>query len=266
MSNEVLVAIVAINAVVTLSLWRMMATKANRPAGLNKKAAKALWHSDPIVPRHDPPKAVGGDFPSLVHDADRTFFDDFKEFADVVNWFLADRYVGSRFRLQDLPDGNVRLNVAHDSGPVAGRCFAVYYNQTRVGRLEMHPSYFPDYTTEAPQVYTSVQIDWSRLLGYRTITEFLDVIASHVTNPSPKSDEYVSARQGIQAALTETLWANYRMSEFDRFFANEEDMDWGDLNVGFHGAAEWYFTRRNAWRKTAATNKADAASAPSARQ
>ena len=50
MSNEVLVAIVAINAVVTLSLWRMMATKANRPAELNKKAAKALWHSDPIVP------------------------------------------------------------------------------------------------------------------------------------------------------------------------------------------------------------------------
>jgi hypothetical protein len=50
MSNEVLTAIVVINAIVTLSLWRMMATKASRPAGLNKKAAKALWHSDPIVP------------------------------------------------------------------------------------------------------------------------------------------------------------------------------------------------------------------------
>jgi hypothetical protein len=50
MSNEVLIAIVAINAIATLSLWRMMATKASRPAGLNKKAAKALWHSDPIVP------------------------------------------------------------------------------------------------------------------------------------------------------------------------------------------------------------------------
>jgi hypothetical protein len=62
MSNEVLIAIVAINAVVTLSLWRMMATKANRPVGLNKKAAKALWHSDPIVPRHDPPKVPGGGY------------------------------------------------------------------------------------------------------------------------------------------------------------------------------------------------------------
>jgi hypothetical protein len=125
----------------------------------------------------------------------------------VVNWWFADEYVGSRFRLQDLPDSDVRLNIAFDSGPVFGRCFAVYYNQTRIGRLEIHPNY--KYTTETPQVYTSVQIDWSRLLGYRTITEFLDVIASHVTNPSPKCDEYVSARQSIQAALTERLWANY---------------------------------------------------------
>ena len=63
MSNEVLIAIVAINAIMTLSLWRMMATKASRPAGLNKKAAKALWHSDPIVPRHDPPKVLVVDEP-----------------------------------------------------------------------------------------------------------------------------------------------------------------------------------------------------------
>jgi hypothetical protein len=116
MSYEVLVAIVAINAIMTLSLWRMMATKASRPAGLNKKAAKALWHSDPIVPRHDPPKVVGGDFPSLADEADRVFFDDFKEFADVVNWWFADKYVGSRFRLQELSDGNVRLNIGYDSG------------------------------------------------------------------------------------------------------------------------------------------------------
>jgi hypothetical protein len=38
-------------------------------------------------------------------------------------------------------------------------------------------------------------------------------------------------------------------------------VDWGELSVSFHGAAEWYITRRNAWHKTAATNKVDAASA-----
>jgi hypothetical protein len=259
MRNEVLIAIVAINAVVTLSLWRMMATKANRPAGLKKKAAKALWHSDPIVPRHDPPKVGGGRFSSLVDEADRVFFDDFKEFADVVNWWFADKYVGSRFRLQELPDGDDRLNISFDDGPVLGRCFSVYYNQTRIGRLEIHPDF--KYTTETPRVYASVQLDWSRFLGYGVITAFLDVIASHVTNPNPKSDEYVSARQGVQAALMGMLWDKYRISEFDRVFANEEDMDWGELNVSFHGAAEWYFTRRSAWHTTAATNNVDAASA-----
>ena len=99
-------------------------------------------------------------------------------------------------------------------------------------------------------------------LGYGTITGFLDIIASHVTDPNPKSDEYRSTRQGIQAVLTGMLWDKYRISEFDRVFANEEDADWGELNVSFHGAAEWYFTHRNAWRKTAATNKVEAASAP----
>jgi hypothetical protein len=40
------------------------------PSALTRSLPRteALWHSVPIVPRHDPPKAVGGDFPSLVHE------------------------------------------------------------------------------------------------------------------------------------------------------------------------------------------------------
>jgi hypothetical protein len=40
----------------------MTATKANRPAGLNKKAAKALWHSDPLpgMTLQRPPAAAWG--------------------------------------------------------------------------------------------------------------------------------------------------------------------------------------------------------------
>ena len=86
------------------------------------------------------------------------------------------------------------------------------------------------------------------------------MIATHVTNPSPKSDEYVSARQGIQATLTEILWANYGISEFDHVFANEEEMDWGELNVSFHGAAEWYIMRRGVRQRTVTTNTVDGAS------
>jgi hypothetical protein len=249
MSYEILLAIVAINAITTFSLWRMMATKASRPAALNKKAAKALWHSDPIVPRQNPPSVLGGRFSSLHSDEDKAFLFDFREFADVANRWLAN--LESRFRLQELPDDHLRLNVPDDE-PVFGRSFAIYYNQSPVGRLEIQ-SGFPEYTTQTPYVSTSVQINWSRFLGFRTITEFLDTIASNVTNPNPKSDEYASARQGVQAAFMEVLWGKYGISEFDRVFANEEDLDWGELNVSFHGAAEGYIKRRAAWRKTAAT-------------
>jgi hypothetical protein len=84
--------------------------------------------------------------------------------------------------------------------------------------------------------------------------------------PNPKGAEHISARQSIKDAFTEKLWDHYGISEFDRVFANEEDMDWGELKVSFHGSAVQYIARRNAWRRTASTSEANAASAPSAPQ
>jgi hypothetical protein len=92
---EVLIFIVALNAVATLSLWRAVASKSNRGPKLNKKAANALWHGDPIVPKHDPPKSAGGKLSSLARDGDRRFLADFTDFADVVNWWLSDEYKAS---------------------------------------------------------------------------------------------------------------------------------------------------------------------------
>jgi hypothetical protein len=164
MSYEVLVAIVVINAGLTFSLWRQMGTKANKPAGPHQKAATALWHSDPIVPLHEPPNVPGGKLSSWATDTDKAFFLDFKDFAVVVNWWLADKYVASRFRLQDLPDGDMSLNVDADSGPMIGRCFAVHHNRTRLGRIEIHPSY--GYSADNPEVWTSMEIGSTRLLGF----------------------------------------------------------------------------------------------------
>ena len=42
----------------------------HRTSRIEQQAGKALWHSDPIVPRHDPPKVVGGRFPSLADELD----------------------------------------------------------------------------------------------------------------------------------------------------------------------------------------------------
>ena len=238
MTYDVLVIIVALNVVATSSLWRKVATKSNRGPTLNKKAAAALWRSDPIVPRHDPPKTAGGEFSSLASESDRHFFDDFKDFADVINWWLADKSIASRFRLQDLPAGDRRLNVDYSGGPQLGRSFAIYYNQTHVGRLEIGPAY--EYTTENPSVNTNIQIDWARLLGFYELTEFLDDIASHVVSADSQSDEYRNVRQNMLHALTRTLWDNYRISQYSHLDFEQ----WGELNVSFHGLAFFYFGRR----------------------
>jgi hypothetical protein len=240
MSYEMLAFIVVVNALATFSLWRRMASKANRGPILKKKAAKALWRSDPIVPKHDPPKIAGGQFSSLADEEDRQFFADFRDFADVMNWWLADEYTASRFRLQDLPDGDRSLNVDFDHGPVLGRCFAIYHGETRVGRIEISPGV--GYRAARPEVYTSAQIDWVRFFGCGELVGFLEAVAWHVTTGNPNNDDFRDAKLSINSALTRTLWDNYRVSELDE----ADNQDWGELNLSFHGTASCYILRRDA--------------------
>jgi len=234
MTYEVLIVIVVINAFATLSLWRKVASKSSRDPKLNKKAATALWRSDPVIPKHNPPKAAGVEADGI----DRQFFADFKDFADVVNWWLADEFSASRFRLQDLPTGDLSLNVDFSHGPVLGRSFAIYYNQTKVGKLEIQSG--NGYTTESPEVYTSIEIDWARFLGFEELTRLLGDVALHVT--SKDSDEHRNAQQSIQSALTRPLWDNYRILPYD----DPDFEEWGELAVRFHGAASFFIDRRDA--------------------
>ncbi|MGY3558799.1 hypothetical protein ACVWXP_002068 [Bradyrhizobium sp. USDA 4463] len=241
MSYEVLTIIVVINAIATLSLWRLVASKSHRGPRLKKKAAAALWRSDPIVPKHDPPQAAGGDFSLMVRDGDRLFFADFMEFANVVNRWLANEFVASRFRLQDLPEGCVSLGVNHSDGPTFGRCFAIFFNQTRVGRLEISPRY--NYTDALPEVRTNVEIDWARFLGFSALAGFLSTLAWYLTTGDPNNDDYKNAQMSINSALMMTLWENYRVSEFDE--AVDRTDEWGEFSLGFGGTASCYMQRRS---------------------
>jgi len=236
MNYEILVAIVVINALVTFSLWRRLTKGPDKPR-LNKKAAKALWRSEPNVPKHDPPKMAGGEMSSLVRDVDRVFFADFEDLAEVTNWWLADEFIASRFRLQDLPDADLSLNVSFSDGPVFGRAFAIYYNQLHVGRLEIRPVY--GYTIEHPKVSASVEIDCARFIGFDELTQFLGAISLHLATED--SDRMV-ANQSIQFGLTKTLWENYRISQYDQ----PDNDDWGELSVSFQGEARFYIERRDA--------------------
>jgi hypothetical protein len=56
-----------------------------------------------------------------------------------MNWYLADDDETSSWRLQELPDTDVGTA---EAGPTSGRAYEVFYNQTRVGRLEIHGKVF----------------------------------------------------------------------------------------------------------------------------
>jgi hypothetical protein len=52
----------------------------------------------------------------------------------------------------------------------------------------------------------------------------------------------------------EALWHNHGIAEHD-----DPDEDWGELNVSFHGSAEYYFERRTVWERIVATNSGSVA-------
>ena len=126
---EVLAFIVGVMAIAIINLSREAARKPPRP---NKRFLKKLFHSEPITPQHNPPTAAGGKLTFRATDEYRRFFAEFAEFADVMNWWFAEDYVGSHWRLQELPDSDVRLNVSFSDGPIFGRCYAVFYNQVEL--------------------------------------------------------------------------------------------------------------------------------------
>lgn len=246
-SSEVISVVVFINAMATITLWREALRKPPRP---NKEFLKKLTRSEPITPKHNPPKVVGGDLSVVADEDDRRFFADFAPFAHVVNWWLADEHFGSRWRLQERPDGDVRLNVDFSDGPRLGRCYDVFYNQVCLGRLEIRPGY--DYL-ETPRLITEIELNSVRLLHFDTITDFLGAVAMHTCDGKDKDSSNVG--QAITIAATKALWQNQQITEFDDL----DGQDWGDLELHLNGAVpDWYFNRRDALLKTTRAERAPA--------
>jgi hypothetical protein len=134
-----------------------------------------------------------------------------------------------------------RLDVTYDSGPILGRCFAIYYNQTRVGRLEISPGGY-SYDAKSPEVHTSIEIDQARFFDYVELTDFLGLMVWHLTSGESNQSDYKDALAAINAGLTKTLWNHYRVSEY----AQSDDQDWGELQLSFHGTASSYVRRMDA--------------------
>jgi hypothetical protein len=224
--------IVIVIATTSMALWR-----ANKTAKVKKKFLNSLLHGNPIIPKHEQPKIIGESIPSLVTEGDRLFFGHFAEFAAVVNWWLSDGHVKSAWRLQELP--NTELKLAFSDMPSFGRRYALFHKQVRIGMLELRANY--GYSAENPAVHTYVKLKWGRLLSFGNIVGFLEAIASHVCDQSTR--EFADARSQIQKVITEVLWRTQQISEF-----SIDGEEYGELDLQLDGSAAWYFLRKQALR------------------
>jgi len=213
-------------------LWQ---TAMRKPPKLKKKFVTALLHGKPIMPKHEPPKVASERFISLANDRDRIFFKDFELFADVVNRWLADPHVEGPWRLQELPDIEIKLDFS--DMPRFGRRYSVFHNQIKVGILEV--SRGANYTADTPNINAYIQLEWVRLLAFGTVRAFLDSIAMHVCCPDRDASGYLESRILIDAALTGVVWQTQQISEFDLD-------DYGELELPLAGSATWYFERKRA--------------------
>jgi len=153
-----------------------------------------------------------------------------------MNWYLAEDFISSHWRLQELPDTDVGTA---ETGPMFGRTYDIFYNQARVGKIEIRGGVF--FGKKERTVTPKLELDWVRLLGYHEVTELLDSLVAHVVDPSPQSGERAAVTNAINAAMLKVLWDAYRISEFD----SPDDMDWGELELHLRGTPTWYFDRRD---------------------
>jgi hypothetical protein len=238
MAFEILVFIVLLNVGATITLWRVTARK---PEKLRKKFITVLMSSKPIVPKHQSPKSMGGQLENtfLVTQEDRLFFTDFVDFGAVVNWWLGDEDVGGPWRLQELP--NTELSIGFSDTPRFGRRYDIFYNQVRLGTLEIYPG--SPYSAEQQIVYSAIELEWVRLLDFDTLHRFLEDIALHVCDNDTRTKEYLQTRVYIDRALSRVLWQNQRITQY-----NFDGQGYGELELLLEGSPVWYFGRRQALR------------------
>jgi hypothetical protein len=238
---DVLAIILVVMAIAIITLSRQAARKPPRP---NKRFLKKLFDSEPISPQHEspnePPMVAGDGLHARCRAVERRFFADFAEFADIVNWWF-DKYVKRPWRLQGLPDDDVRLNVDFSSGPEFGRCYSIFHNQVELGRLEISPSFLDE-----PEVTTEIELRWVRLLSYDTIVDFLSAIAMFVCDSNRKDGKPTNPDQTIAVAVTKALWETQQITQF----ADLDGQDWGELSLHFCGLpTRLYFDQREALQK-----------------
>jgi hypothetical protein len=239
-SFQILTIVVFVTAGATIELWQRAA---RRPEKLKKKFLKRIFDTKPITPKHEPPPReveTPGVFGKKAKTELMQFFNDFEDFANVVNWWLAEEYNQRPWRLQELPKVDLSLHGDFTHGPRYGRSYAIFHNQERLGALEISPGL--KYSAESPQIITHVELESVRVLPFDTIRTFLTDIALHTCDFDRGTEEYFQAQQAIDRAMTEALWQMNQVSRFGLDFVGD---DYGEIHLRLDGTATWYVGRRD---------------------
>jgi hypothetical protein len=234
MTFEILTIIVLLNVVATIELWRRAA---RRPEKLKKKFCDRLWWGNPITPKHEPPPPLKTGMG--VRNPEQ-FSSDFEDFANVINWHLVDY---APWRLQELP--TFELSKLAKSQPAYGRRYAVFYNQARVGEIELEPDY--RYSTETPAVTIHIELNWVRLLPFETIRDFLGHMAGETFGYQRGTPEYFQTNEEIDLAMMDVLWKTQQISKLE-----SDEWGYGQITVELKGAASSYLEGRQRFRNQAA--------------
>jgi hypothetical protein len=182
--------------------WALLAwlTEVDRPQTRDPAAkfVRRLLHSSPIEPQYDVAENIeegGGTF--FMTDAYRRFFQDFDQFAELMNG----HFKNSPWRLQQI--GDPFLKNFGDDYPQHGRRYDVFYNQVCIGDLEINPDFKYD-TRNNPLVRSCVKLADVRLLPFDEIYRFLLAIAHNLSGGA--SESFAEAKQAIDTALLRALW------------------------------------------------------------
>jgi hypothetical protein len=172
-----------------------------------------------------------------VHRAQRAFFHDFVDFADVMNcWF---GWTHERWRLEELADNEPRL-FSQEPPPEYGRRYLIFHGQAKIGVLEMrHGS--DGYSGENPVVLAAIELHSVRLIRVETLRALLEGVATHVTDYRREGQEQTEARAQIDRAIQQVLWNTQQVSEFP---PELNETDWGELECRFSGSAFYYLAHR----------------------
>jgi hypothetical protein len=153
-----------------------------------------IFESKPITPQD----GVSEGLPEQgwgISESDRAFFNDFADFARIVNnWLTHDK--DSPWRLQEHRE--TEISDMDDGEPVYGRRYRVFFNQMEMGALTIRPQF--EYSSANPQVIAKGEIQYPRLFPFYRITELHNALAHHLV------DDRSTHNTGFLYNLMEVMW------------------------------------------------------------